>query len=275
MMERLVFKGEKFPTYDTEEGQPVPRTLVQAECLLDVPLNTVQNPKEICIHKIAVRPVWMEAADLWFRYTNLNAANEPPIDVRFRPFQNIEIGHIAQRVGKTIIEYFSGGKDAMVKSSVKKGLDKYLILTIQPGVQLDFSKEMQKFFALDFTTYSNETTKPQKVELLIGTFSRDVFYDLYMLKCAQVKPVYVLNNRREQACAVFHLHEISSVDEIAEYDFMDGDYVPLEAMLHQEKLTVYISRMSQPHVPIIASHYQLLVIASIRDQDKATVEYKQ
>jgi hypothetical protein len=263
-IERLIFKGERFPDTNGEDS----RTQVIAECMLDVPLNTVQNPKEICIHKIVVRPVWMEAADLWFRYENTNEPAEEALFVHFRPVQNVRLDKVAIQISTAIAENFPGNaKTAKVRATSKvKGEDNLLLLHVQPGVSLYFSKQMQKFFSIS-AGYENRTNTISTLELLVSSFSRDVFYDTYTLNSAEVRPVYVLNKRRERTCAVFHLHNIESVDEIADYDYQDGDYIPLDDMLHQEKLTFYISRLSQPHVPIVASHYQILVIVSIRDRD--------
>jgi hypothetical protein len=272
MESKLLFYG-KYETFISEDDDgawiPEPQLTeqVQATCHLAEPLNTVDNPMEICVTQVLLSTNWKEVRDLYLTAQKLpKSANDPlpdPIRVLFPPLTKMEPDEIASYIAKRM-ELKFGGKSPALRVVVAQRGDK-IVWKVGHRWRITPGPILRNIFNLPATMSNTNTGETTKNFSHIPKDQIDnVKDDLYVLHSPQVSPTFHLNSRMERFAYIFPVLKVRDVRDLETIDVYECKYVPLEAMLHQEKITLYLRHFSSPHIPIYATSYQLFVYATIR-----------
>jgi hypothetical protein len=273
MSKKLFFVGQAdTPIPITEDGLYNPNIVemkypVKAECHLHVPLNTVVQPMELRIDHVVFTPRWYELRDLSLVVYDKSVYPAAVREVFFPPSQYTDPAEVMQMMADNIIIKFPAatGEQAQLRLTPRFSNGTELsVLKLAPHCDIVFSENFVKRFSLRRPDISNNTDNVKQIHLEPRSAHMDIFHDTHLLKSDQLQAIYVKDKTLERIACEFQFGEVEDSSEMVLITPDSAAWVPLEAMLHQEKLIMYLSKLSTSTTPIYVSNYKLLITATIR-----------
>jgi hypothetical protein len=273
MSKKLLFVGRaETPMPVTVDGLYNPdinemKYPVTAECHLNEPLNTVEQPMELRVDRVVFTPCWYELRDLSLVVYDKSVVPEVAREVFFPATRYTDPAEALSMIAEYIIIKFPAatGDQAQLRLTKRFSTDIELsVLQLAPHCDIVFSENFVNRFSLRRPDISNNTDRVKQIHIVPRSARMDIFHDTHLLKSEQLQAIYVKDKALERIACEFQFGEVADSAEMVLIEPDSAAWVPLQAMYHQEKLSMYLSRLSTSATTIRVSNYKLLITATLR-----------
>jgi hypothetical protein len=90
---------------------------------------------------------------------------------------------------------------------------------------------------------------------------------VYTIQSEQVEPHVESLGVKLRLCGWMHIPKPANV-RIIQQPNVSSLWFPMEAMLHTEKISLFITNLTNPYQPLVSTSYQILIVASIRETEE-------
>ena len=254
-MNTVIFTGEL--------DKVLPEDVV-VTCQLANPLNTVTHPTDICIDRIVMRPLWLEVQRMAANVINIDLPANGII-CRFESNLSLMSTHIFRLMKDQLKLHYGSVNPGLKIQYTPMTSQRRMELRLGPRKQVFFTPGFQQFYGVD-PMYRNVLYTQLAIPITPRVSMEEVSGGTHLISGSHLAPTFVHEGQQWRVTAEFDLRDSDDISIPVSISIADVKFVPLEAMLHQEQLTLNISTLPTPAVPLRHNRYQILVIARLRQR---------